>query len=289
MSNLSQSMSESMRTVCVGRYTIDLPKSATDLKIGQKINGIRIEVQYPADAELLKHKVAADAQPGTGKAASKLINSPNSSPESSIFQISEDGQDLHTIHGYMIKSDVLYSFTVQVLSDSVVGAKVAILKLMQLIRPRENLDVPKEAGICIDRGFIPGDREQMESVTMVVNLPEIKSRFGVDFDSGDQGTKENIISRMSNLPLPLANFVSQSSTIVRREERKIDGRKGDEYDLIDKSAKTASFEWSAMPGEDGVREPGIDATLDSYEAVKDQEVGSLLAAWDAILNSLKRR
>ncbi|WP_186172706.1 T6SS immunity protein Tli4 family protein [Burkholderia gladioli] len=187
MSNLSQSMSESMRTVCVGRYTIDLPKSATDLKIGQKINGIRIEVQYPADAELLKHKVAADTQPGTGKAASKLINSPNSSPESSIFQISEDGQDLHTIHGYMIKSDVLYSFTVQVLSDSVVGAKAAISKLMQLIRPRENLDVPKEAGICIDRGFIPGDREQMESVTMVVNLPEIKSRFGVDFDSADQG------------------------------------------------------------------------------------------------------
>ncbi|QGA40358.1 hypothetical protein GAS19_22790 [Burkholderia glumae] len=289
MSNLSQSMTESMRTVCVGRYTIDLPRSAAGLKIGQKINGIRIEAQYPANTELLKRKVAEDAKPGAGKSASTLTGSPNNSPESSIFQISEDGQGLHTIHGYMTKSDVLYSFTVQVLSDSVVGAKVAISRLMQLIRPRENLDVLKEAGICIDRGFIPGDREQMESVTMVVNLPEIKSRFGVDFDSGGQGTKENIISRMSNLPLPLANFVSQSSTIVRREERKIDGRKGDEYDLIDKSAKTASFEWSALPGDDGVREPGIDVTLDSDEAVKDEELGSLLAAWDVMLNSLKRR
>ncbi|QJW80748.1 hypothetical protein [Burkholderia glumae] len=78
MSNLSQSMTESMRTVCVGRYTIDLPRSAAGLKIGQKINGIRIEAQYPANTELLKRKVAEDAKPGAGKSASTLTGSPNS-------------------------------------------------------------------------------------------------------------------------------------------------------------------------------------------------------------------
>ncbi|NIF87772.1 T6SS immunity protein Tli4 family protein [Burkholderia sp. Cy-637] len=289
MSHLPQPAAESMHTVCVGRYTIDLPKSATDLQIGQKINGIQIDVQYPANAELQQHKVAEDARADTDKAPSKLTSLPANAPETSIFQISDDTQNLHTVRGYILKKDILYSFNVQVLSDSVSGAKIAISKLMQAILPRENFDIPKGAGICIERGFIPGDRESGESVSMVVNLPEVDSRFGVNFDTGSRGTKENIISRMSNLPLPLANFVSSSSTILRSESREIAGRKGDEYDLIDKSSKAASFEWAAMPEEDGAHEPGIDATLFSNGAVQDEKIGSLLGTWDVILHSLKRR
>lgn len=124
---------------------------------------------------------------------------------------------------------------------------------------------------------------------MAVNLPKVDSRFGINFDTGSRGTKENIISRMSNLPLPLENFVSSSSTILRSESRQIAGRQGDEYDLIDKSSKAASFEWAAMPEEDYTHELGIDATLFSNGAVQDEKIGSLLGTWDVILHSLKRR
>ncbi|WP_124095991.1 hypothetical protein [Burkholderia gladioli] len=192
MSHLPQPAAESMHTVCVGRYTIDLPKSAADLQIGQKINGIQIDVQYPANSELQQHKVAEDARANTDKAPSKLTSLPANAPETSIFQISDDTQNLHTVRGYLLKKDILYSFNVQVLSDSVAGAKIA-------------------------------------------------------------------------------------------------NRKGDEYDLIDKSSKAASFEWAAMPEEDGAHEPGIDATLFSNGAVQDEKIGSLLGTWDVILHSLKRR
>ncbi|WP_186103160.1 T6SS immunity protein Tli4 family protein [Burkholderia gladioli] len=289
MSNSPHPAAESMHTTCVGRYTIDLPKSATDFQIGQRINGIQIDVKYPANAELQQQKIAEDARADTDKAASTLAGLPANAPETSIFQISDDTQNLHTVRGYILKEDVLYSFNVQVLSDSVAGAKSAISKLMQAILPRKNSDTPKGAGICIEHGFIPGDRESGESVSMAVNLPEVDSRFGINFDTGSRGTKENIISRMSNLPLPLANFVSSSSTILRSESRQIAGRQGDEYDLIDKSSKAASFEWAAMPEEDYTHELGIDATLFSNGAVQDEKIGSLLGTWDVILHSLKRR
>lgn len=278
-----------MHTTCVGRYTIYLPKSATDFQIAQRINGIHIDVKYPANAELQQQKIAEDARADTDKTTSTLAGLPANAPETSIFQISDDTQNLHTVRGYILKQDVLYSFSSRVLSDSVSGAKVAISKLMQAILPRENSDIPKGAGICIEHGFIPGDRESGESVSMVVNLPEVDSRFGINFNTSSRGTKENIISRMSSLPLPLANLVSSSSTILRSESKQIAGRKGDEYDLIDKSSKAASFEWVAMPNENGALEPGIDVTLFSNGAVQDEKIDPLLGMWDVILHSLKHR
>ncbi|MBJ9675779.1 T6SS immunity protein Tli4 family protein [Burkholderia gladioli] len=289
MSNSPHPAAESMHTTCVGRYTIDLPKSATDFQIGQRINGIQIDVKYPANAELQQQKIAEDARADTDKTISTLAGLPANAPETSIFQISDDTQNLHTVRGYILKQDVLYSFSSQVLSDSVSGAKVAISKLMQAILPRENSDIPKGAGICIEHGFIPGNRESGESVSMAVNLPEVDSRFGINFNTSSRGTKENIISRMSSLPLPLANLVSSSSTILRSESKQIAGRKGDEYDLIDKSSKAASFEWVAMPSENGALEPGIDVTLFSNGAVQDEKIGPLLGMWDVILHSLKHR
>lgn len=289
MSSSPKPTSESMRTVCVGRYTVDLPRSADHFKMAQSFNGIRIDVRTPSNDQQLREAILQAAPVGASMATGSLSSPPNDMPPGGVFQVSNDGEDLHTLRAYILKQDVAFSFSVQVLSDSVAGAKVAISKLMQSVRPRGNLETPTEPGLCIDNGFIPGAPSDREFVYLIGNLPESKSGFGVGTDTASRGTKKNIIERLATLPPALANLVSSSSKTLRSHSRNVAGRDGDEYDVVDKSASTASFEWTAMPGDDRALEPWIDIKLDSDGPVSESEQNQLLVVWDAILNSVKRR
>ncbi|MBU9214806.1 T6SS immunity protein Tli4 family protein [Burkholderia gladioli] len=281
--------SESMRTVCVGRYTVDLPRSADHFKMAQSFNGIRIDARSPSNAQQLHEAILQAAPVDASMATGSLSSPPIDMPDGGVFQLSNDGEDLHTLRAYILKQDVAFSFSVQVLSDSVAGAKVAIAKLMQSVRPRHNLETPTEPGFCIDNGFIPGAPSDLESVYLIGDLPESKSGFGIGTDTASRGTQKNIIERLSSLPPALANLVSSSSKTLRSRSWNVAGRDGDEHDVVDRSASTASFEWTAMPGEDRARDPWIDIKLDSDGPVSESEQNQLLVVWDEILNSLKWR
>ncbi|MGN8112315.1 hypothetical protein ACTJLB_30445 [Paraburkholderia sp. 22098] len=55
-----------LRTVCVGRYTIDIPHSATNVRLVQSFKGINIDVFYPVNQQQLHdeaaRKIASDAE-----------------------------------------------------------------------------------------------------------------------------------------------------------------------------------------------------------------------------------
>lgn len=88
--------SESMRTVCVGRYTVDLPRSADHFKMAQSFNGIRIDARSPSNAQQMHEAILQAAPVAASMATGSLSSPPIDMPEGGVFQLSNDGEDLHT-------------------------------------------------------------------------------------------------------------------------------------------------------------------------------------------------
>lgn len=285
MSGLQKSSIEATRTVCVGRYTLELPASVSQITMGQTYKGISIDVRNSVNSDQLQAIIRQDAE----QRAKTALLVPNGVPPGVAIQISDDGSDLKTLRGYVLKGETAFLLSVQVESDSATGAKVAIEDLIRRIRPRDTFEVPTDAGFCIERGFIPGKFEGAETVTLGAELPSVNSEFAFSTDSGNAGTQENLIAKMSNLPVSLASFVSGSTDTLRKDSRKVVGRAGDEYGYVVKDDNTVSLKWSALPGANRSVEPGIETWLQTKAGITQEKQAPLLAMWDAVLSSVKTR
>lgn len=77
--------SESMRTVCVGRYTVDLPRSADHFKMAQSFNGIRIDARSPSNAQQMHEAILQAAPVAASMATGSLSSPPIDMPEGEFF------------------------------------------------------------------------------------------------------------------------------------------------------------------------------------------------------------
>ncbi|WP_083083755.1 T6SS immunity protein Tli4 family protein [Paraburkholderia terricola] len=279
-----------LKTVCVGRYTIDIPHSATNVRLTQSFKGINIDVFYPANRQRLHdetiHKVASAAE--VTDFQPKRIDSQAGSTTDSV-QVWQSGADLYSVHGTTLKQDAGFLFSIEVMGESVQGAKVAMSQLMQTIRLRDPFAVPTEQGFCIERGFIPGGYAGGETASISADLTAPDASLMMSTNTEAKNTGGNVIVRMSSLPLPLANLVSSDTEILRRGGKIVAGRDGDEYDYAVKQSKEVSLEWSALTGNDHATEPTMKISMDTRSAVSESARPALMTLWDDVLKSVKRR
>lgn len=279
-----------LKTVCVGRYTIDIPHSATNVRLVQSFKGINIDVFYPVNQQQLHdeaaHKIASDAEVTDFQPKQVVSQGDNAANPVQVWQ---SGNDLYTVRGTTLKQDTGFLFSIEVTSDSVQGAKVAISQLIQEIRVRDPFAVPAEQGFCIERGFIPGGYAGGETASISVDLSSPDASFMLSTNTEAKNTGGNLLARMSNLPVPLANLVSSDTEILRRGGKVVAGREGDEYGYVVKQSKDVSLEWSALTGNDHATEPTIRISMDTHSAVSESTRPTLIAVWDDVLNSVKRR
>lgn len=280
----------SLKTICVGRYTVDIPHSATNVHLVQSFKGIDIDVFYPANQQRLHdeaaHKIASDAEV-TDFQPKQLASSGDHAADS--VQVWQSGNDLYTVRGTTLKQDTGFLFSIQVTNDSVQGAKVAISQLIQEIRLRDPFAVPTEQGFCVERGFIPGGYAGGETASISLELSEPDATLMMSTNTEAKNTGGNLLARMSNLPVTLANLVSSDTEILRRGAKTVGGREGDEYGYAVKQSKDVSLEWSALTGNDHATEPTMKIAMDTRSAVADSARPPLLALWDDVLRSVKRR
>jgi hypothetical protein len=159
--------SEPAKTLCVGRYTVDLLQSATNVRLVQSFQGVDIDVIYPATGaaldEALKHKLAEEA---------KQVGSPPTSvpaqtgSKDEMIQVWQGGDNLYWVHGVLLEKDTGFVFSAGVTGESLQEAKTVIGKLAQTVQLRDTLAVPAQQGFCIERGFIPGGYAGGETATL---------------------------------------------------------------------------------------------------------------------------
>lgn len=279
-----------LKTVCVGRYTIDIPHSATNVRLVQSFKGIDIDVFYPVNQQQLHaeaaHKIASDAEVTDFQPRPVVSQGDNAADPIQVWQ---SGNGLYTVRGTTLKQDTGFLFSIEVTNDSVQGAKVAISQLIQEIRLRDPFAVPVEQGFCIERGFIPGGYAGGETASISVDLSGPDASLMMSTNTEAKNTGGNLLARMSNLPVPLANLVSSDTEILRRGGKVVAGREGDEYGYAVKQSKDVSLEWSALTGSDHATEPTIKISMDTHSAVPESARPTLIAVWDDVLKSVKRR
>lgn len=279
-----------LKTVCVGRYTIDIPHSATKVRLIQSFRGVNIDVFHPANQQLLHgemtHKIASDAEVTDFQPKHIASQGDNSTDPVTVWQ---SGNNLYSVNGVTMKQDTGFLFSIEVTNDSVQGAKVAISQLIQTIRLRDPFAVPTEQGFCIERGFIPGGYAGGETASLSLQLSEPEASLVMSTNTEARNTGGNLLSRMSNLPVPLANLVSSDTEILRRGSKIVAGREGDEYGYAVKQSKDVSLEWSTLTGNDHATEPTMKIAMDTRSAVPEGARPPLMALWDNVLNSVKRR
>ncbi|MFM0158689.1 T6SS immunity protein Tli4 family protein [Paraburkholderia sediminicola] len=279
-----------LKTVCVGRYTIGIPHSATNVRLLQSFKGIDIDVMHPTNQQRLHdemiRKIASDAE--VTDFQPKQIASQGDNVTDPV-QVWQSGNNLYSVHGITLKQDTGFLFSIEVTNDSVQGAKVAISQLIQAIQLRDPFSVPAEQGFCIERGFIPGGYAGGETASISLELPESDASLLMSTNTEAKNTGGNLLSRMSNLPVPLANLVSSDTEILRRGGKIVAGREGDEYGYAVKQSKDVSLEWSALTGNDHATDPTMKISMDTRSAVPEAARAPLMVLWDEILSSVKRR
>jgi hypothetical protein len=280
----------SLKTVCVGRYTIGIPGSATNLRRIQSFKSIDIDVIHPATQQQLHdemmHKITSDAAV-TDFEPKQIISQGDDATDP--VQLWQSGNNLYSVQGTTLKQDTGFLFSIEVTSDSVQGAKVAISQLIQTVQLRDPFSIPTEQGFCIERGFIPGGYAGGETASISMELPELDSSLFMGTNTEAKNTGGGLLSRMSNLPVPLANLVSSDTEILRRGGKIVAGREGDEYGYAVKQSKDISLEWSTLTGNNHAVEPSMKISMDTHSAVPESARPPLMALWDAVLSSVKRR
>ena len=279
-----------LKTVCVGRYTINIPHSATNVHLVQSFKGINIDVFYPANQQRLydeaAHKIASDAEVTDFQPTQVVSQGDNAGDPVQVWQ---SGNDLYTVRGTTLKQDTGFLFSIEVTNHSFQGAKVAISQLIQEIRLRDPFAVPTEQGFCIERGFIPGGYAGGETASISVDLSGPDASLMMSTNTEAKNTGGNLLARMSNLPVPLANLLSSDTEILRRGGKVVAGREGDEYGYAVKQSKDVSLEWSALTGNDHATDPTMKISMDTRSAVPEGGRPALMTSWDDVLKSVKRR
>jgi len=307
------------RTICIGRFLLDVPMDATIVygpaRVPQLIERYRDSAQdigkfetdfmarlentrYLADGDLVKPESMLGKAINGARTGQKIL-----------FGVGEGSGDFYDLESLIpLGKDLFVQTTSAHGTAREYGNAVAKLNATAMrLRSRTEDEIPVEAGVCIDGGFIPDyDRTNKESVTMGIRLHdhddvhisiELTKKDTVFASDGLErrlaAGKENAIRRN------MGGWYSQIREI-RRGPRIINKWHG--YEILARKPaqpgenESHEFSFVSLGDAGNALLPTVEITLqtgvvgDSAAAMKPS-VSDLeaVAIWDSIIRTLRRR
>jgi len=309
---------QDMRTFCVGRYQIDLPRGSVLYRAISAAGGAahaRFSAEQPVPRyrfentvyqrwlEIQKLKVDELGKPFT-QPAERIEVVPDgvlfAFNHSSIYARewpdgSKGTQFFYETEGYLWRNETLFRFTDAPVKDRPIAA-------MRRLQPQSNTDIPNAQGFCTGHSFFPGAPEDGESTDFAFHLP---TNPPAEFRIGTMGggfVKQN--PSMFDMPDLKMSF-------VRDTHRDIADLAGDEWIYFDASRRGHIYTyglgayWHRPEGESMSRQPSINVEMNidikdessssfqsdfpSKKAEGDIGKEEFLALWDGILKTLRPR
>ncbi len=157
-----QPMFEKMKTVCFGRFMVDVPATAT-MAWGRSIVGLTVHV-YPDGAEEVetqaKQFIKELSSEQTSYDLPQLVSVDDvSQPEGKVVAgyTSLTSTVTVRIKGYFRLNKTGVIISALPMSDDRKEVIAKILKIAERVRQRNEDEVPSEPGNCIEFGFLPDD------------------------------------------------------------------------------------------------------------------------------------
>jgi hypothetical protein len=306
-------MTETMKTVCVGRFLIDVPTEAQVSFRGAFLSGWNIsnnphetEEEFTASLAAKETELATAKNERGGNSLESVLPIERDGMQGKIFIFNREwtnwleyGERIDStsvsINAYVRTHGTSLSFV-----SNVQDTKNAqeLEKIISQIKPLQDGEIPVEPGFCFGRALIvdPLLASQNERVTMFLRLDQLPD-FQIAFDtSAGLKPQETLLARderaRSQFAMKLHSF--------RRGPRNIAGIPGEE--VLDRFTEANStdgmnFDWESVGEQNDVYKPLLALELTSGHSVRpggppvhsSLSDGAALTLWDRISSSIRVR
>lgn len=310
-----------VKTVCVGRFLIDMPEEA-QIELGQaRIDGFDISAFDESESEFKKRVADREAQirarPDWRGGDNNLESARDVKTDSSLAGkmfvhsrvVSEgtQGNGMGGVERYRdegISTQALvhgHGISIDLSSQNRALEWVEDMPrlIKQLVANPDNR-IPAEPGYCMDRVFIrdPLRADQFEQVMMFARLPNHPDvEFSLILSAGLKPDKHGVLARIDAADDGLSMVERMRITRLRSAPREIDGLAGEELaELVveENEARVHSFWWEISGTEDNVLVPHLVLKMTTGNGNRQPVPSSLsdgaaLALWDKISSSIRVR
>jgi hypothetical protein len=314
-------MTGKMKTVCVGRFLIDLPEEA-QLELRQpRIDGFDISAFAETAEEFQKRVEGREAQirskpdrlGGSKNLESAREVTTDSGLVGTIFMHSRtvvegtQGNGLGGVERYRhegITTEALVhgdGISIDLLYVDRDPARIEDLpRLVNRLVANPDNRVPAEPGFCMDRAYVrdPLNADQREQVIMFARLPNHPDiELMLMLSAGLKPDKHGVLARADAADEGLSMAERMRITRLRAAPREIGGLAGEELaELVveENEARGHSFWWEVNGTEDNVFVPNILFKMTTGNGNRKPVPSSLsdgaaLGLWDKISSSIRLR
>lgn len=309
-------MTDKMKTVCVGRFLIDLPANA-EVSLGRAfIDGFDIDTQAETEPSFRARVAAREAEL---KATKNELGRKNLEGQQKISVNGFTGKIFmfgrwHTHHfeyglridsenveleGHVHQDGTSFTFSSKYYDPDLAGNLPRLISQLRLVAPNE---IPTAGGFCIDRAMFvdPLDASKLERVSMFAGLPghpDVAIVFSTMAGLKPQGS---LLARNAAAAAHDPFYIRAAFTSLREGVRTINGLNGEELAMRVRELNFTtgySFDWEMAGKQDDVFAPLLTLELESgirprAGAKPVQSSLSELAMvelWDKIASSIRVR
>lgn len=309
-------MTEKMKTVCVGRFLIDLPASA-EVSLGRAyVDGFDIEAQAETE-ESFRARIAAREAELTGAKnelgrkslelaqainvngfAGKIFMSGRWHTYGFEYGVRKDSEFVE-LNGYVHKHGISFTFTSK---DYIPGFAKNLPKLISQLRLVGSNEIPTADGFCLDQGMLvdPLSAEQRERIVMFAALPghpDIAIAFSTMAGLKPQ---RSLLARNAAAAAGDPFYIRAAFTTLREGARAINGLSGEELALRVRELNFTTnytFDWEMTGKRDDVFAPlltlelesGIRPRAGSKPVQSSLSEAAMVELWDKISSSIRVR
>jgi hypothetical protein len=312
-------MTEKIKTVCVGRYLVDVPADAEVSLSGGMLDGFDIETKEESEVVFQQRLAARENEIGThqadntnkehaGMVEARDLRIPGMVGRIFIFDRSRgylmEGDrrvDMESVsveaHAHMGGISILLSATST--DEAAASAAEALLTRLQLRGADEIPDVP---GFCIRRGLFvePLPAHKNEHIVMHVGVPRHPDLAMVLFSIAGGKSESGLLERVAHTDAISGADELLRVSKLRSDKRSINGLDGEEVvERVREYNFTTgyAFNWETQGVTDDVLRPYLSLELQTgiseHPGGKPTDTSlhedALLALWDSIASSIRLR
>ncbi|GJI99009.1 hypothetical protein RugamoR57_57270 [Duganella caerulea] len=305
-----ESVMSKSKTLCFGRFLIDLPEGVHIKELGQQATIMYGEIRSESlsgGVEAFTKKMAArelDARKGKNPNNYQFFDVKNTAVLNTRIFISSDnvfGRKLFRVEMYHWDDGILFSFAQGPYNDRTINEMVQGLEtdLIAHLRPRAQDEVPTEPGFCFKDGFVANDgvEEHFEEARIKFNLKEWPDVWvSVFSQTVPQAGDNSLLQRLDKHPdSPLEKAMVKT---LRRGKHEVRGFKGEEIlEVIptEDGIKQQSFTWEAVGAIKSIFTPRLRVDFETARPLDGKPRRSSLTdeqamkLYDSIVNSIRLR
>jgi len=313
-------MTDKMKTVCVGRFLIDVPEEAqVDLRQA-RVDGFNISVFNESEEEFQQRlsereaqlaakpdylggnknlEVAREVKTESGLVGKILMHSRTVVEGTQgnglgVERYRDEGITVEAlVHGRGLGIDLYFENRgLEWLED--------LPRLVNQLVPNPEGRSPDEPGFCVDRAYFrdPVTADQREQIMMFVQLPTHPDiNFSLMLSAGGKPVENGILVRTDAADAKLSMTERMRISRLRAASREIGNLEGEELaEMIveENDARVHSFWWEVKGTEDNVFVPRLVFKMNTGSGNRAPVPSSLsdgaaLGLWDKILSSIRQR